>query len=78
MEGWQDISTAPKDREVLLWVPDWHQYPGGTVKGARLVGRWVYGGHMDLTGWVVTDEQTGGPCTVSPTLWAELPPEPTE
>lgn len=71
--SWQDISTAPKDRVLLLF---------GTLSGPgldeshpegprRVVGYWD---SMDEA-WALTDTPWSGPF-FEPTYWAECPPPP--
>lgn len=64
--GWQPIETAPKDEDVLLYLPD----DGETE---------VAVGHEAEGNWYPQDVSTlgGRPFPFQPTHWQPLPPPPT-
>jgi hypothetical protein len=59
---WQPISTAPKDRELLLWVPDSED---------RMIGWW------GNEGWLWKDEDMIEDL-IAPTHWMSLPEPPAD
>lgn len=69
MGEWQDISTAPKDRFIILFCPEdgsrwWAKWQGGNWYGVDDYGLTRVGmGPDDVTGWKVT-------------MWQETPPPP--
>jgi len=77
-DGWQDISTVPKDgREVVLRVRSRAGVPGGTV-----VGHYMQGGHCIedhppiAAGWYFWGG-TSFDLASEPTHWQPLPPPPS-
>lgn len=74
MGEWQDISTAPKDRMLLVWDDD---------TGHPDVARWNEAVGAFLIGFPDGDAVEGDPEVVGATLygasyWQPLPPPPTK
>lgn len=73
--SWQPIETAPKDRRILLWIPDgpW---------SCCSIGEWDddrYALKKSRPYWRSTEERTQGIRWMrdrQPTHWAELPEGP--
>lgn len=74
MSEWKDISTAPKDGEVFLYVPSW----GNTPIGAYYIHK-EYGDEVGLEeGWYASLDYDF-PSDVhiaNPTHWQKLPEPP--
>lgn len=72
---WQDISTAPKDREIVLWVPAFDSNLAGPWRGV-----WSYSSEM----WALRTPFSAGTKIVMateipvPTHWTEIPAPPKE
>lgn len=73
MSGWQDVSTAPKDRHLLLCG---QQIPDNS--GVRFGGVIVTSGYWDGidSSWCMTGSTWQGPF-IEPTHWMPLPEPPT-
>ena len=64
-EGWQDISTAPKDQTV-----------DGVVDGEVRLIRWCKASHVPFHGWCVVDQGAEDSDLCMPTHWMPLPAPP--
>lgn len=76
MTRWLPIETAPKDRGVLVRVPEARTVP--TVRGLSLDRRKVTDiqlGWWDepLQTWLVVDDQAGGYYEADPSHWFDIP-----
>jgi hypothetical protein len=71
--GWQPIESAPRDgRAVLLWAPEWRDYPAiGTWH--EKVGAWDSDAGTMEDGPSFSPDALGGP-----SHWMPLPPAPTQ
>lgn len=63
--GWQDISTAPKDQTVH-----------GVVDGEVRLIRWCNASHVPFHGWCVVDQGAEDRDLCMPTHWMPLPAPP--
>jgi len=69
MSEWQDISTAPKDRTVLV-----NDTTG--LHGQWVAAHWMQGD--EWCGWIYDDDLAldSTPCGPEPTHWLDVPPLP--
>jgi hypothetical protein len=72
MSDWKPISTAPKDgRKLLLFA---HLKNDSEMKFHPVVGHW----NEALNAWKVTPEQLNSIEELMPSLWCELPHQPSK
>ena len=82
MNTWQPISSAPKDRSVLLWA----EVEGGdrSAPHGPVIAWWYEGGDDgdifgEEGGWMVKFTDGGNNCSAErPTHWMDLPTSPEE
>lgn len=65
-DGWQDISTAPKDETVL-----------GAVDGEARLIRWCKASHVPFHGWCLVDQGAEDRDLCVPTHWMPRPTPPS-
>jgi len=78
MSEWKPMSTAPKDRPLLLWVTRIGTIPpgpGGGWEPAAVVGRW----ERFIERWRLAPSYFDDNVhDLFPTLWAEIPEPPKD